>query len=228
MMDNDIVAVSPSTTYRVLRKADLLGTRHIKPSKKGSGFVQPLKPHEHWHIDVCYINIDGTFYYMCTVLDGFSRYVAHWEIRESMKEQEIEVILERAREKFPGFTPRIISDNGPQFIAKDFKDYIKESGMTHVRTSPYYPQSNGKVERWHKTMKMATIRKKTPENIDEARRVMKRYVEHYNFERLHSSIGFITPLDKLQGNAEKIFADRDRKLEQARERRKEIARKLCA
>ena len=98
-------------------------------------------------MDISYINICGTFYYLCSVLDGCSRYTVHWEIEESMTEAQVEIILQRAKEKFPNARPGIISDNGPQFIAKDFKEFIKISGMTHVRTSPYYPQSNGKIER---------------------------------------------------------------------------------
>ncbi len=113
MLDQDVVAVSPSSVYRVLSAADLLRRWNGKTSKKGTGFVQPLKPHEHWHIDVSYINLCGTFYYLCSLLDGCSRYLVHWELRELMTEQDIEIILQRAREKFPEATPRIISDNGP-------------------------------------------------------------------------------------------------------------------
>ena len=138
MMDEDIAAVSPSSVYRVLSNAGILSKWNRKPSKKGDGFEQPLKPHEHWHIDISYINISGTFYYMCSVLDGFSRYIVHWDIRPSMTEAEVEIILQRALEKFPDARPRIISDNGPQFISKDFKEFVRISGMTHVRTSPYY------------------------------------------------------------------------------------------
>ena len=143
MLDCDLVAVSPSSVYRILKKAGLINQWNPKSSKKGSGFVQPLRPHAHWHIDISYLNLCGTFYYMCSILDGCSRSIIHWEIRESMKEAEIETIIQRAREKHPEATPRIISDNGPQFIAKDFKEFIKIAGMTHVQTAPYYPQSNG-------------------------------------------------------------------------------------
>ncbi len=73
-----------------------------------------------------------------------------------MEESDVETIVQRAREKYPGVTPRIISDNGPQFIARDFKEFIRICGMTHVRTSPYYPQSNGKIERWHRSIKCLT------------------------------------------------------------------------
>lgn len=127
-----------------------------------------MRPHQHWHVDISYLNIGGTFYYMCTLLDGYSRYIVHWEIRQSMTHDDVQTIIQRARENFPGETPRIISDNGPQFIAKDFKEFIRICGMTHVKTSPYYPQSNG----------------------------------------------------KLAGREKTIFAERDRKLEQARAQRK--------
>jgi putative transposase len=80
-----------------------------------------LKPHEHWHVDVPYINIAGTFFYLCSLLDGCSRFIVHWEIRQSMTEADIETIIQRARERYPDARPRVISDNGAQFIAKDFK-----------------------------------------------------------------------------------------------------------
>jgi transposase InsO family protein len=220
MMDEDIVAVSPSSVYRVLSNAGLLNRWNRKASKKGSGFVQPIKAHDHWHIDISYINICGTFYYMCSVLDGFSRYLVHWEIREAMKESDVEIILQRAREKFPHARPRIISDNGPQFIAKDFKEFIKISGMTHVKTSPYYPQSNGKLERYHRTIKADCIRVNTPLSLGDARRLVDDFVSHYNNRRLHSSIGYIMPIDKLQGRAETIHAQREAKLAAARQGRK--------
>ncbi len=220
MLDRDVVAASPSSVYRVLRDAGLLRKWNRKASRKGTGFVQPLRAHEHWHVDVSYINICGTFYYLCSLLDGCSRYVVHWEIRESMTEADVEIIIQRARETFPDVYPRIISDNGPQFIAKDFKEFIRICGMTHVRTSPYYPQSNGKLERWHRSIKNECIRPGVPLSLEEARRLVGEYVAHYNTVRLHSAIGYITPKDKLEGREREIFAGRDRKLHEAREARR--------
>jgi putative transposase len=107
-----------------------------KPSKKGTGFEQPLAAHQHWHIDVSYINISRTFYYLCSILDGCSRYIVNW----------------------------------------------------HVRTSPYYPQSNGKIERWHKSLKGECIRPGTPLSLEDARRLVEGYVEHYNNVRLNSAV----------------------------------------
>jgi transposase InsO family protein len=220
MLDRDVVAVSPSSTYRVLKAAGLIDTWNTKPSKKGSGFEQPLRPHEHWHIDVSHINIAGAFYYLCSILDGCSRFIVHFELRQSMTEADIEIILQRAMEKFPSEKPRIISDNGPQFIAKDFKEFVRIAGLTHVKTSPYYPQSNGKIERWHKSLKADCIRPGTPLDLEQARRLIAGFVEHYNTVRLHSAIGYITPHDKLLGKDKAIFAARDQKLASARLQRK--------
>jgi hypothetical protein len=188
-------------------------------SSKGTGFVQPDAPHRHWHTDIAYLNIAGTFYFIASVLDGYSRSVIHWEIREKMEASDIEIILQAAKEKFPNVQPRIITDNGPQFIAKDFKEFIRISGMTHVKTSPYYPQSNGKIERFHRSLKSEGIRPGTPLNIDDAKRVVTKFVEEYNTVRLHSALGYITPLDKLEGREQEIFAERDRKLLEARQKR---------
>jgi transposase InsO family protein len=220
MMDADVVAVSPASVYRVLRAAGLLARWNGKPSKKGTGFVPPLSAHEHGHIDVSYLNIAGTFYYLCSILDGFSRYIVHWEIRESMTEGDVEIILQRAKELFPDTRPRIISDNGPQFIARDFKEFIALPGMTHVRTSPYYPQSNGKLERYHRTIKADGIRPGTPLSLADARRLVARFVDDYNHRRWHSAIRYVTPADPLAGRAEAILTAREAKLAAAREARK--------
>lgn len=220
MLDEDIVAVSSSSVYRVLSREGLLRKWNNSASDKGKGFNQPLKPHQHWHVDICYINICGTFYYMCSVLDGYSRYIVHWELHESMKEQQVEIVLQRALEKFPDAKPRIISDNGPQFIAKDFKEFVRTQSITHIRTSPYYPQSNGKIERYQKTFKGDCIRAHIPLSLDDGRCLGKRFVEYYNNKRLHSAIGYIAPVDKLMGNEHKIIEQRNSKLEAARRARK--------
>ena len=220
MLDEDVVAASPVTVWRVLHQAGLLRRWNAKATGKGKGFKQPLRPHEHWHIDISYVNLHGAFYYLCGVLDGCSRFIVHWDIRESMTEGDVELALQRAKEAWPGARPRVISDNGPQFIAKDFKEFIRVSGMTHVRTSPYYPQSNGKIERWRQSLKTECIRPGTPLTLDDARRLVGAYVACYNTARLHSAIGYLTPKDKLEGRDNQIFQQRDRKLEAARERRK--------
>jgi putative transposase len=221
MNDAEVVAAAPATVYRVLKQAGQIGRQSGKPSTKGKGFQQPDAPHRHWHIDVTYLNVGGTFYFLCSILDGFSRAIVHGEIGESMTEAEVEIVVQRAREKFPGEQPRIISDNGPQFIAKDFKEFLRLCSMTHVRTSPYYPQSNGKIERWHRSLKSECLRPGVPLTVDDARRLVDNYVTYYNEMRLHSAIGYVTPHDRLHGLDGVIQKQRDRRLEEARERRRQ-------
>lgn len=127
-------------------------------------------------MDISYLNLAGTFYFLITLLDGYSRYVVHLEISPTMLEFDMEVVVQRALEKYPGETPRIITDNGPQFIARDFKEFIRLVGLTHVR--------------------------------------------------LHSALGYITPADKLNGLEAVNFAERDRKLEDARQRSKQARQAL--
>ena len=137
-----------------------------------------------------------------------------------MTEVDIEILLQRAKEKFPTARPRIISGNGPQFIAKNFKEFVRMSGMTHVRTSPYYPPSNGKRERWNGSIKRECIRPGVPLSLADAERLIAQYVQVYNEQRLHSAIGYVTPQALLEGRQTEILAARDRKLEQARQARR--------
>ena len=219
MRDEVIDYVRYGSDKTEIKATKMIGWINITRSKYYDWRNRYGKVNEHWHIDISYLNICGTFYYLCSLLEGFSRYIAHWEIRESMTEADIEIIIQRAREKFPHANPRIISDNGPQFIAIDFKEFIKICGMTHVRTSPYYPQSNGKLERYHRTIKGDGIRVNTPLSLSDAQRLIIDFVDHYNNSRLHSAIGYIAPKDKLEGRAETILAQRESKLTAAREAR---------
>lgn len=150
-LDADVVAVSPSTIYRVLKDAGWLKCWLPPKRTLRTGFEQPLKVHEHCHVDISYVNILGSLYFIITVLDGRSRYVAHDELRMHMAGYDVEIILQQAKEKFPEARPRLISDNGPQFISKDFKQFIRLSGFKHVRTSPVLPaeQWQARAVQWH-------------------------------------------------------------------------------
>jgi putative transposase len=220
MLDADVAAVAPSTTYRVLKDAGLIGRASGKPSKKGTGFVQPLAPHEHWHVDFSYLNIGGVFHFLCAVLDGCSRTVVAWDIRPTMREIDAEIVIQKARETYPDARPRIITDQGSQFKGREFKSFIAQWQASHVMTSPYYPQSNGKLERFHQTLKNQAIRPLTPLSAEEAKRITGDFIDYYNNTRLHSAIGYIAPKARLEGRHQQIHASRDKKLEDARHRRK--------
>ena len=238
MIDEDVVYCSPNTVYQTLKQAGLLDSNPPKSNSKGLGFNQPKAVNEHWHVDVSYLNLCGTFYYLCSVLDGYSRYIVHHEIRESMKEDEVEVIIQRALEitkdrledekaSQEKLKPRIISDRGPQFVSKDFKLFIKLSGMTHVKTSPYYPQSNGKIERWHRELK-TTYRSHDVGSPDEARSVVAEFVDCYNHQRLHGALGYVTPFDKYLGISTELKNQRRQKLVEGAKQRRQYWQKIEA
>lgn len=218
MLDADIVAASPSSVYRVLKQAGLIDPWG-KRTKKGTGFEQPLRPHQHWHTDFTYLKIGGVFYYLACVLDGASRAILSWHLKPSMTEDDAQISIQKAREAYPGQKPRIISDNGSQYTSQDFREFINHCEMTHVKTSPYYPQSNGKIERFHGSIKNEAIRPNTPIDLEDAERIIAKYIHDYNHVRLHSAIGYVPPMLVIEGKDQALQQERKGKLEQARKAR---------
>jgi putative transposase len=117
MIDKDVAYASPSTVYRVLREAGML-QKKVDDTSKGKGFKQPLEPHEHWHTDISFVKIQHRFYFFICVLDGYSRFIVHWGLRENMKENDVPIVQQTALEKIPGVHPRYITGNGKQFTGK--------------------------------------------------------------------------------------------------------------
>jgi len=225
MLDNNIVALSPSTVYRILKVEGLLRSWEVSGgSLKGTGFDQPTRIHQHWHTDIKYVNFHSAFLFLISVFDGFSRYNLHHELCTQMEEYHVELTIQRALEKFPGNNPRIISDNGSQFISGDFRKFLREIGLYHVRTSVRYPQSNGKIERFHRTLKDECLSKKSLIDLDDARKQVVNYIENYNTKRLHSALNYLTPEDYLLGKVESRLNERNLKLNQAVENRKNYAK----
>jgi len=223
MIDDNIAAVSPSTTYRVLKSAGLLNRwNKVKKSSKGNGFDQPILPHQHWHTDIKYVNFRGTFLFLISVIDGYSRYIINHELRTNMQEYDVQIVIQRALEKYPGVKPRIITDNGSQYISKDFAEYLKLVGLQHVRTSIAYPQSNGKIERYHRTIHEECLSTKSLINLDDARKQVADYIDYYNTKRLHSSLFYLTPDDFLNSRINKKLEERNTKLLLAKKARYEV------
>ena len=223
MIDDNIAAVSPSTTYRVLKSAGLLNRwNKIKKSSKGNGFIQPIEPHQHWHNDIKYVNFHGTFLFLISVIDGYSRYIVHHELRMSMQEFDVEITVQRALEKYPGVKPRLITDNGPQYISKDFAEYLKFAGLQHIRTSIAYPQSNGKIERYHRTIHEECLESKSMINLEDARQQVAKFIDYYNNKRLHSSLFYLTPDDFLNNRITEKLEQRNTKLLLAKKARYEV------
>lgn len=220
MIDEDVVYASPSSVYRVLKEAGLLNKfKSCGKSRKGSGYVQPTRPHQEWHIDISYVNVQGTFLFLIAIIDGYSRYIVAYDLRASMEESDVEIVLQRACEKYPNEHPRVISDRGSQFISKEFNAYIWSVGLTHTLISVGYPQSNGKLERFFGTAKRECIRRSSFLSIEDARRIIDEFIAYYNNKRLHSAIDYVAPLDMLLGRKDEILKNRDEKLRKARENR---------
>ena len=222
MLDADIAAVCPATVFNILKKAGVLRPKHGVPSsRKGKGFDQPGHPHRDWHTDITYITIGERYYFLISVIDGYSRYIIHSELRETMKDFDCNIVIAKAVEKFPeamAFNVKVISDNGKQYTGCEFRCMLGAFGFSHITTSPYYPQSNGKMERWHKTLKIDIGPKHLNDPVH-GQRIIDGFVKHYNEIRLHSSIGYVTPKDMLEGRQKAILDARDAKLEAARQSR---------
>jgi len=220
-IDENVFACSPTSVYRVLSKAGLLSKWRSKgKSSKGTGFKQPLKPHQQWHTDIKYINYKGTFLFFISIMDGYSRYILHHELRSNMTEFDIEIVLQKAVEKYPDQKPKLITDNGSQYLSKDFQIYLKEVGLQHIKTSPSYPQSNGKIERFHRSLEQECIRTTSMINLDDAKGQIAQYVDHYNNHRLHSSLFYLRPIDFLTGDIDSLLKARQQKLDNASINRK--------
>ena len=219
------MALSPSTVYRILKAERLLRSWEVSGgSLKGTGFGQPTRIHQHWHTDIKYVNFHSAFLFLISVFDGYSRYNLHHELCTRMEEYQVELTIQRALEKFPGNSPRIISDNGSQFISGDFRKFLREVGLDHVRTSVRYPQSNGKIERLHRTLKEECLSKQCLIDLEDAHKQIAAYIVNYNTKRLNSALYYLTPEDFLLGKVDSRLAVRNRKLKQAVENRKLYAK----
>jgi transposase InsO family protein len=202
MLDEGVAAVPASSVYRVLAQAGLASRWTQAPGQEHKkGFDQPQRIHEQWHTDIAYLNILGTHYFFLGVLDGYSRAIIHHEVRLDMTTTDVEIVIERALAQLPAGLPRprLITDNGPQYLSVQFKAYLRERDVSHSRARPHHPQSNGKMERFHKSLKVECVRVTAMSDLDEARRLVGQYVEEYNAQRLHSALHYLTPADYLRG-----------------------------
>lgn len=152
MIDDDVVCLTPSTVYRILSERDLL--HRYKRSEKSPGRYdfKPEKPHQQWHIDIMYLWVSHRWYFFVGVLDAYSRYIVHWDLLETASSADIRAVIESALRKYPGVTPRIVTDNGPQFKSKDFRVLLKEFSLLDIKCRIRHPESNGKIERFHRSL----------------------------------------------------------------------------
>jgi transposase InsO family protein len=228
MVDADIAAASPASVYNVLKRSGLTKKWAEMAEEAKKGFEQPKAVHEHWHIDFSYIRVCGTFYYFISVMDGYSRKILAWGLNRSMEGLWAEIIVAQAKELYPHANPRIITDNGSQFISRDFRELTTLLEIEHTFTSPAHPQSNGKLERFHRTLKSEHVRTSSYFSYEDAKERMGRWIKYYNEERLHAALMYLPPEDVFRGLKEKRLAERRQKLYTAIINRRIYWRSLAA
>jgi putative transposase len=221
MIDEDVAYVSPSSVYRILGDADLL-YRWKRSRSSGQPPPEPTAPNQRWHTDLMYLRVEDTWYFLVTVLDAYSRYVVHWELLTSMTAAAVRMVIQDALEK-TGASPEIVTDNGTQFTAKDFKQLVRDFELEHIRIRTYHPESNGKLERFHRSTR-EELGDQELKNLGRAREIIGRWVAFYNGERLHASLDYLPPEEYWKGDPDARKQERRKKLERARTRRESINR----
>jgi len=209
--------ISESSVYRILKSYDLITSPAFILMSAGDKFKNPTKRvNELWQTDFTYFRIIGWgWYYLSSVLDDYSRYIISWKLTESMTAEDVKDTLDLAIEKTGidevkvKHKPRLLSDNGPSYLSRDLKEYLEKKQMTHTRGAPYHPMTQGKIERYHRTMKNVV-------KLDhyyfpwELEAELKQFVDHYNNERYHESINNVTPADVFYGRHHEVLSRREK------------------
>ena len=213
--DNEGYFISESSVYRILKDYDLLTSPAYIVMTAADEFQHKTKRvHELWQTDFTYFKITGWgWYYLSTVLDDYSRYIVSWKLRTSMAAEDVKATLDAALAKTDvdqvkvRHRPRLLSDNGPCYISKELSEYLADREMEHTRGKPYHPQTQGKIERYHRTMKNVVKLQNyyQPEVLE---RELERFVDYYNNERVHESLDNVTPADVYLGRHHEILTAR--------------------
>lgn len=222
MVDADVAYLSPASVYRILTDADLL-YRWKRSCRSGEKPEVPTRPHQRWHTDIMYLRVGDVWYFLVTVLDGFSRYVVHWELLTSMRAADVRLVIQHALEANGLKDVEIVSDNGSQFTSADFKALVRQFELQHIRIRTYHPESNGTLERFHRSTREA-LADDDLRNLARARELIGRWIEHYNENRLHASLQYLPPCEFYRGNPTERIAERRAKLERGRRHREIINR----
>jgi len=227
--------VSESSVYRLLKSYDLISSPAFIVMKAASEFKDKTTAiNQLWQTDFTYFKIIGWgWMYLSTVLDDFSRYIISWKLCTNMTTTDVQDTLNLALAQTRldhanvAHRPRLLSDNGPCYISGDLADYLEDKGMTHTRGAPYHPQTQGKIERWHQTLKNRILL----ENYflpGDLKRQIEAFVEHYNHHRYHEALGNVTPADAYFGRAQSIIKRRERIKKRTIEHRRLQYRKAVA
>ena len=212
--DNRSFAVSESTVYRILRREGLVKSPEMQLKAGKEYHRKTTGPHQMWATDASYFKVMGWgYYYLVTVMDDFSRFILAWKLQRDMTSDSFIEVVQDAVD-LTGMTEvpmedrtRLLSDNGPGYVSRSFRDYLHLVGIRHILASPYHPQTNGKLERYHQSIKrdVNQIPYDAPANLNVA---IADFVSYYNNRRYHKALGNVTPSEVLNGRREQILAKR--------------------
>jgi transposase InsO family protein len=221
MVDAAVAYLSPSSVYRILSDADLL-YRWKRGGRAGEAPAPPTRVHERWHTDLMYLRVGDGWYFLVTVLDAYSRYVVHWELLATMTAADVRYVIQHALEVTRAH-PRVVTDNGTQFRAAEFKDLVRRFAVEHIRIRTYHPESNGLVERFHRSTREA-LGDEALRTFERARTLVSEWVGHYNETRLHAALGYLPPAEYYRGEPAVRRRERQEKLERGRAERRRLNR----
>jgi putative transposase len=222
MVDDGAVGLKPHQVLEILRSADLLARRKGRDPKPLRRPPPPERPNEVWHIDLMYVQVGARWFYLVDILDGYSRYLVHWTLNATMLTDTVVRTVAAALAKLetprPVGEPRLVHDNGPQFVSRDWQGYLAAVGATSIRTRVAHPESNGKVERLHRTHRdEGGIGGE--EDSQAAIQALEQWEAYYNWKRPHSALNYLTPGTYYCGDPEAELARRAAFLGKAKDQR---------
>jgi transposase InsO family protein len=221
MVDEAAACVGESTTYRVLSDADLLSRWKRSSVSDGEYRFRPTGPNQQWHTDVMYVWVAARFYFLLSFIDAYSRYVVHHKLLIELNGKSVATELQTALEKTQGVQPRVVHDHGSEFLNRDVAAVIKAHNLIDIKTKPRHPESNGIVERFN-----GTVRAESDDvygaNYLHAEAIIGKLMSHYNDERLHAALGYMTPATWHRGQPQEVREERARRIAAARAHRKSI------
>lgn len=215
IVDTEGLYISESTIFRALKREGLIKPAEIVGFKAGKEYHRKTKrANELWATDCSHIKvIDWGWYYLVTVMDDYSRFILAWELKSDMTSNSLIDVVQKAIDA-TGMTDvpvedrtMLLSDNGPGYISRQFGDYLRLVGIRHILASPFHPQTNGKIERYHRTIKgeLSLMPYEMPGELEEA---IRAFIEHYNYRRYHEGLGNVTPYDVYTGKYLEIIRKR--------------------
>jgi putative transposase len=230
MVDEDVAYLRPYQVYRVLKEADLLRRWRTPSSEPLRRPPEPDHPDQVWHIDLMYVWIASRWYYLVDILDGYSRFLVHWSLNLTMLADTVTLTVQEALERLTdrrSGEPRLVHDHGSQFLSAEWRAFIEGAGVTDIKTRVAHPESNGRLERLHRTHREEGLTEETLGAYHQALEVMTSWGDYYNHRRPHTALKYLCPADYYRGDPEARLAERERKLVQAVESRKAYWVSVC-